>query len=57
MTINCWRVRGPSRHCHGYRPRENGLGKRFSRYRDGHDAHRFIGSVSSPRFVLSHIMW
>jgi hypothetical protein len=39
MTVNCWRVRGPSRHRYGYRHREKGLGKRFSRYRDGHDAH------------------
>jgi hypothetical protein len=39
MTVNRWRIKGPSRHCHGYRHREKGLGKRFSRYRDGHDAH------------------
>ena len=39
MTLNCWRVRGPSRHRHGYRHRGKGLGKRFSRYRDGDDAH------------------
>jgi hypothetical protein len=38
MTVDCWRVRGPSRHRHGYRHRGKGLGKRFSRYRDGHDA-------------------
>ena len=39
VTINSWRVRGPSRHRHGYRHRVKGLGKRFSRYRDGHDAY------------------
>ncbi len=39
VTINSWRVRGPSYHRHGYRHRENGLGKRSSRRRDGDDAH------------------
>jgi hypothetical protein len=39
MTVDCWRVRGPSRDRHIYRHRENGLGKRFSRRRDGDDAH------------------
>jgi hypothetical protein len=39
VTINSWRVRGPSRHRHVYCHRGKGLGKRFSRYRDGHDAH------------------
>jgi hypothetical protein len=39
MTLNCWRVRGPSRHRHGYRHRGKGLGKPLLRYRDGHDAH------------------
>jgi hypothetical protein len=39
VTVNRWRVRGPSRHRHGYRHRGKSLGKRFSRYRDGHDAH------------------
>jgi hypothetical protein len=39
MTVNRWRVRGPSRHCHGYRHREKGLGKRLTRRRDGDDAH------------------
>jgi hypothetical protein len=37
MTVNRWRVWLPSRHRHGGCHRENGLGKRFSRYRDGHD--------------------
>ena len=39
VTIICWRVREPSHHRHIHRHREKGLGKRFSRYRDGHDAH------------------
>jgi hypothetical protein len=39
MTVNRWCIQGPSCHRHGYRHRENGLGKRFSRYRDVHDAH------------------
>jgi hypothetical protein len=39
MTVNRWRIQGPSRHRHRCRHREKGLGKRFSRYRDGHDAH------------------
>jgi hypothetical protein len=39
LTVNRWHIQGPSRHRHRYRHRENGLGKRFSRYRDGHDAH------------------
>jgi hypothetical protein len=39
VTIYSWRVRGPSRHRHAYRHRGKGLGKRFSRYRNGHDAH------------------
>src|SRR5215208_6088690 len=39
MTLNCWCIRGPSCHRHGHRHRGKGLGKRFSRYRDGYDAH------------------
>src|SRR5918994_1410398 len=39
MTVKRLRVRGPSRHRHPYRHRGKGLDKRFSRYRDGHDAH------------------
>ena len=39
VTVNRWRIQGPSRHRHGYRHREKGLGKRFSRYHDGDDAH------------------
>jgi hypothetical protein len=39
VTMNCWRVRGLSRHRHIHRHREKGLGKRFSRYLDGDDAH------------------
>src|SRR5215217_9075032 len=39
VTINSWRVRGPSRHRHGYRHRENGLGKRLIRRCDDDDAH------------------
>ena len=39
MTVDCWCTRGPSRHRHGERHRGKDLGKRFSRYRDGHDAH------------------
>jgi hypothetical protein len=35
MTVNCGCVWGPSCHRH----RGKGLGKRFSRYRDGDDAH------------------
>src|ERR671921_2703150 len=38
VTINSWRVRGPSRHRHGERHRRNVLPKRLTRYRDGHDA-------------------
>ena len=38
VTMESWRVRGPSRYRHGYRHRGKGLGKRFSRYRDGDDA-------------------
>ncbi len=39
VTINSWRVRGPSRHCHGERHRRNSLPKRLTRRRDGDDAH------------------
>ena len=39
MTINCWRVRGPSHHRHGERHRRNALPKRLTRCHDGHDAH------------------
>jgi hypothetical protein len=39
MTVNRWRIRGPSGHRHRYRYREKGLCKGFSRYRDGDDAH------------------
>ena len=39
VTINSWRVRGPSRHRHGYCHRRNALPKRLIRYRDGHDGH------------------
>ena len=39
VTINSWRVRGPSRHRHGERHPRNALPKRFPRYRDGDDAH------------------
>jgi hypothetical protein len=39
MTVDCWRVRGPSRHCHGERHVETGLPKRLTRRRDGDDAH------------------
>jgi hypothetical protein len=39
VTINSWRVRGPSRHRHGERHRRNALPKRLPRYRDGDDAH------------------
>jgi hypothetical protein len=39
VTINSWRVRGPSRHRHGERHRRNTLPKLLPRYRDGDDAH------------------
>jgi hypothetical protein len=39
VTINSWRVRGPSRHRHGERHGEIGLGKSLPRYNDGDDAH------------------
>jgi hypothetical protein len=39
VTVNRWRVRGPSRHCHGERHVETGLPKRLPRRRDGDDAH------------------
>jgi hypothetical protein len=39
VTINSWRVRGPSRHRHGERHGEIGLGKPLPRRRDGDDAH------------------
>ena len=39
VTINSWRVRGPSCHRHGERHGEIGLPKRLTRYRDGDDAH------------------
>jgi hypothetical protein len=39
MTLNCWRVRGPSPHRHDERHRRNALPKRLTRYRDGDDAH------------------
>jgi hypothetical protein len=39
MTMNCQCFWGPSYHRHPYRRRGKGLGKRFSRYRDVHDAH------------------
>jgi hypothetical protein len=39
MTVNCWSIRGPSRHRHGERHRRNALPKRPPRYRDGDDAH------------------
>ncbi len=35
MTVNCWRIWGPSRHRHG----EIALGKPLARYHDGDDAH------------------
>ena len=38
VTINTWRVRGPSRHRHGERHRRNALPKQLPRYRDGDDA-------------------
>src|SRR3954465_2652018 len=39
MTVNCECVRGPSRHRHGERHGEIGLGKPLARYHDGDDAH------------------
>jgi hypothetical protein len=39
VTINSWRVRGPSRHRHGERHRRNALPKRLTRRRDGDDDH------------------
>ena len=39
LTINSWRVRGPSRHRHGERHRRNALPRRLPRRRDGDDAH------------------
>jgi len=39
VTINSWRVRGPSRHRHDECHRRNDLPKPLSRYRDGDDAH------------------
>ena len=39
MTVNRWRVRGPSRQRHGERHQENPIGKRPSSYHDGDDAH------------------
>jgi hypothetical protein len=39
VTINSWRVRGPSRHRHGKRHGEIGLGKLYSRPHDDDDAH------------------
>jgi hypothetical protein len=38
VTINSWRVRGPTRHRHE-RHRRNALPKQLPRYRDGDDAH------------------
>jgi hypothetical protein len=38
VTINCWRVRRPSRHRHGEYHRKNALPKRLTRRRDGDDA-------------------
>jgi hypothetical protein len=39
VTINSWRVRGPSCHRHGERHGEIGLGKLLPRCHDGDDAH------------------
>jgi hypothetical protein len=39
VTINSWRVRGPSRHRHGERHGEIGLCKEFFPQCDGDDAH------------------
>jgi hypothetical protein len=39
MTVDCWCIRGSSRHRHGERHRRNALPKRLTRSRDGHDAH------------------
>ena len=39
MTVNRWWVWGPSRHRHGKRHGEIGLGKPLARYHDGDDAH------------------
>jgi hypothetical protein len=39
MTVNCQCIWGPSRHRHGERHGEIGLGKPLARYRDGDDAH------------------
>jgi hypothetical protein len=50
MTVNRWRMQGPSRHRHRYRYREKGLCKGFSRYRDGDDAHDAdLGAYSRQR--------
>jgi len=39
VTVDCWRVRGPSHHRHGERHRRNALPKWLPRRRDGDDAH------------------
>jgi hypothetical protein len=39
VTINSWRIRGPSRHRHGERHRRNALPKGLTRPHDGDDAH------------------
>jgi hypothetical protein len=39
VTINSWRIQGPSCHRHGERQRRNALPKRVPRRRDGDDAH------------------
>jgi hypothetical protein len=56
VTINSWRVRGPSRHRHGYRHRRNALPKRLTRYRDGHDAHDGPLPAYSRQGALLHFV-
>jgi hypothetical protein len=52
MTVNGWRVRGPSRHRHGERHRRNALPKWLSSYYDGDDAHDDDLQVLSRRWWL-----
>jgi hypothetical protein len=53
VTINSWRVRGPSCHRHDESHRRNALPKRPTRRRDGDDAHALIYGLILDRGCAS----
>jgi hypothetical protein len=55
MTVDCWRVRGPSYHRHGEHHGEIGLPRRLTRRRDGDDAHiRAYSRQGMSRYFVGH---